>query len=185
MKTPATFLVALALALPVMAHEGEDHGAPAQAAPTEVGRAPRAAAATATETFALLAVGERDGLTLYLDDVATNAPVDGARLEVQGDGWTAGAARVEAGVYRVASDRLASPGSHPLTVVVQTDDAADLMTLTLEVPDGVTAPRRTAEATSRNARVVWGASGAVVLAGAGLVAARRRNQRLRQGGESR
>src|SRR5690606_40843235 len=114
-----------------------------------------------------------------------NAPVDGARLEVQGDGWTAGAGRVEAGVYRVASDRLASPGSHPLTVVVQTDDASDLMTLALEVPDGVTAPRRTAEATSRNARVVWGASGAVVLAGAGLVAARRRSRRLRREGESR
>lgn len=183
MKTPASFLIALALALPAMAHEGEDHGAPPEAAPTDAGRAPRAA--TATETFALLAVGGRDGLTLYLDDVATNAPVDGARFEVQGDGWTAGAARVEAGVYRVASDRFASPGSHPLTVVVQTDDSADLMTLTLEVPDGVTAPRRTAEATSRNARVVWGASGAVVLAGAGLVAARRRNRRLRPGGESR
>ncbi len=88
MNTRASFLIALALALPAMAHEGEDHGAPAEAAPTDVGRAPRAA--TATETFALLAVGGRDGLTLYLDEVATNAPVDGARIDVQGNGWKAG-----------------------------------------------------------------------------------------------
>ncbi|MCZ7560856.1 MAG: hypothetical protein M5U30_12940 [Burkholderiaceae bacterium] len=177
MNTRASFLIALALALPAMAHEGEDHGAPAEAAPADVSRAPRAA--TATETFALLAVGGPDGLTLYLDDAATNAPVDGARLEVQGDGWKAGADRLEAGVYQFASDRFASPGSHPLTVVVQTDDSADLMTLTLEIPGDATVPRGTAETASRNARLVWGASGAVVLAGAGFLAVRRRNRRLR------
>jgi len=173
MKRIAPFLISIALALPAWAHEGEDHGAPAPtAAATEV--APRAA--TVTETFGVLVAARHGGLTLYLDRAATNEPVTGARIEVESGALKTDAQPVEPGVYRVDTEHFALPGKYPMTIAVEAEDAADLMSVTLEVPaQAAAAPPSSTRPTAWDRAALWGASGALLFAGVGLVAVRRRS----------
>lgn len=183
MKRLASLLFAIAVALPAWAHQGENHGTLAEPTSSGASLAPRASATT--ESFSLLAVGTSAGLSLYLDDVATNAPVAGARIEVQDDTAQAEAAQIERGVYRIDSERLASPGRHSLTITVLTDDAADLMTLVIDIPGPAATTPRSTEASVWRPAAVWGASGAFLLAGAGFIAVRRRVGRPRSEDPSR
>lgn len=166
-------VLAAALALPVWAHEGEDHGGEAAPAPTaETG--PRAAAAT--EEVELVAVLEGKRLVLYLDRFATNEPMVDAQVEVEGSGLKAVAAQIAPGVYAVPAEALAgsaTPARHALAVSVQAGDIADLLTVTLDLSKPVAGVEH---AHFWGEWAVWGASGALLLAGAGLVALRRRKK---------
>ncbi|MDT3678487.1 MAG: hypothetical protein ROZ64_06595 [Burkholderiaceae bacterium] len=170
-------VVAAMFVLPVSAHEGEGHGAPAEAAQPAAETGPRAA--TATELFELVAVASGGRLTLYLDRFATNEPIAGAKIEIDQGAFNAVAHEVEAGVYQVSADELAQPGPHALTVAIHAGDDADLLSLIVE------GPARSADASSSaslgasasrawRSPLVWGASGAVLLMGAGVVALRRK-----------
>ena len=170
MKFMNALVLAAAFALPAWAHEGEDHGSAAPPAPTaETG--PRAAAAT--EEVELVAVLEGKRLVLYLDRFATNEPMVDAQVEVEGSGLKAVAAQIAPGVYAVPAEALASPARHALSVSVQAGDIADLLTVTLDLAKPVAGVEHTH---FWGEWAVWGASGALLLAGAGLVALRRRKK---------
>jgi len=171
-------VVAAMFVLPVSAHEGEDHGAPAEAAQPAAETGLRAA--TATELFELVAVASGGRLTLYLDRFATNEPITGAKVEIDQGAFNAVAQEVEAGVYQVSADELSQPGPHALTVAIQAGDDTDLLSLTVEGPArsaGVSSSSASlGDSASRAWRspLVWGASGAVLLMGAGVVVLRRK-----------
>lgn len=112
------------------AHGGEDHGDEAAAVP---GGLPRAA--THTDEVEMVAVLEPGRLRVYLDQAATNAPLVGARVEVEGLGAAAVAAEREPGVYDLKLSQAPRPGHHPLTVSVQAGDTEDLLTAELDVPE--------------------------------------------------
>lgn len=125
---------ALSMVLPllvshaVFAHGGDDHGAPPAAATLAI--APRATAAT--EEFELVAIKEDKQLVLYLDRAATNEPVVGATVDVDGGGMAGRAIESAPGVYAIDASTLA-PARHALTISVETGDSADLLAATLDV----------------------------------------------------
>lgn len=174
MKRITPLLIAVTLALPAWGHEGEDHGAPEPPTSAASEAAPRAA--TATETFGVLVAARDGGLTLYLDRVETNEPVTGARIEVESGASRTDAQPVEPGVYRVDTEHFALPGKYPMTIVVEAEGTADLMTATLEVfPQAATASHSSARP-SWDSPTLWGASGALLFAGTGLIVINRRTR---------
>jgi len=150
-----------------LAGDGHDHGdAPSASSGPAL---PRFAAAS--ETFELVGVVNGKRLTLYLDRYADNAPVPDAEIEIESGAFKAVAAQIAPGVYAVPGQAFANPGKYPLTISVQAGEAADLLTATLDLA----APQPGVEhAHGWGEWTVWGASGALLLAGAGLVAVRRR-----------
>ena len=170
MKHPIAFIVAFLFAFSAWGHGGEDHGdgaAPAMAGDV----APRTSAQS--DEFELVAVLAAGKLTLYLDRYTDNAPVPDAEIEVESGAFKAVAAQIAPGVYSVPGQVFAQPGKHLLTISVQAGEAADLLTAALDLAPpaaGVEHVHGWGEWT------VWGASGVLLLAGAGLVAVRRRKK---------
>lgn len=120
---------------PAWSHGGEDHGDERPpATPTQ--QAPRASAQT--DSFELVAVlnqgdaPQAPTLTIYLDKVDTNEPVEQASIDVESGAFKASAKPVAPGVYSVPAAALAKPGRYPLTFTVQSADTADLLDATLE-----------------------------------------------------
>ena len=164
-----------ALALPALAHGDEDHSEPhpVAAAMPMAAQGPRAEAQT--DAFELVATLEQDRLVLYIDRFDTNEPVVGAQVEVDTGGVQAKATPASPGVYWIAQGTLGQPGKHPLTITIETEDTADLLSATLEVPAApVVAATTTGPSTER--WMLWGLGGTLLLSGAGLVALRRRPQ---------
>ena len=160
----------------VLAHEGDVHEEqrpPALSIPL----APRAEAAT--DQIELLAVLDGGVITLYVDRFAGNEPVVGARVEVQGEGIEAVAAETSPGVYAFSLPPSTSATQHALTVSVEAGQLADLLTVTIgnaELPGDHRHQTTSAEWTA------WATAGAVLLAGAALVVARRLHFRRRRPG---
>lgn len=151
-----------------LAHGGEDHGAPAPAVSQAV--APRASASS--EDFEAVVVLEGNKLLLYLDRHASNEPVAGARVEIEGDALTGVAAESSPGVYVIDAGSLPA-GSHALTIAVETADSADLLLATLDIAP---APVADAHVHGWNGWPVWLGAGGLALAGGALWALRRRKQ---------
>lgn len=153
--TLARATLILLLAANAYAHGDEDHSAPPPA-PTQA-VAPRATAAS--DDFEAVAVFEGGKLLLYLDHFASNAPVVGAKVEIEG-GPVKGAAReTSPGVY--AMDAVLAPGRHPLTIAIEAGDSADLLSATLEL--AAAAPAATLPGTWRNT-LAWSIAVLLVLA---------------------
>ena len=134
--------------------------------------APRTSAQS--DEFELVAVLAAGKLTLYLDRYADNAPVPDAEVEIESGAFKAIAAQIAPGVYSVPGQAFAQPGKHPLTISVQAGDAADLLTATLDLA----LPAAGIEhAHGWGEWAAWSAAGALLLAGAGLVAVRRRKRK--------
>lgn len=170
MKHFITFIAAVFLAPTAWAHGGEEHShdaAPAMARDI----APRAFAQT--EDFELVAVLADGKLSLYLDRFATNEPVADAEIEVESGAFKAVAAQLAPGVYTLPGEAFASSGKYPLSISVQAGDTADLLTATLDIAPPAAGVEH---APGWDKWAVWGASGVVLFAGAGLVAVRRRKQ---------
>lgn len=117
----------LALSAPAFAHGDEDHGAAAPAVSRSV--APRATAAS--EEFEVVAALEGRKLVLYLDRFATNEPVAGATVDIEGGGLKGVAAEVAPGVYALDAAAM-TPAKHPLTIAIAAGDSADLLAATLD-----------------------------------------------------
>jgi len=113
------------------AHEGHDEAAePAVATPA----APRLAAEGAD--LELVATAHEHTLTLYLDRIATNAPVHGATIDVMGDGIPRQTAKeIGNGTYALEADWVHEPGVRALTFVVAADGVADLLAGVLTIPE--------------------------------------------------
>ncbi len=171
-RIPVLLLAACA-ALPAWAggdpSDGHTHG-PAETAPIALD-APRATAHS--EDFELVVVPGAGELRLYLDRYDTNAPVTGARVEVESGVLRAAARELEPGLYTAPGGTFITPGRHPLSVTIETDTTADLLAATLEI--GAVAPLATA--TTFPQWVAWAGAGGLFAAGA--IVTLRRRQRAR------
>jgi RND family efflux transporter MFP subunit len=112
------------------AHEGHDHGPQAPAAPATV--APRGEAHS--ERFEIVAVAEGKMLAIYLDDYKTNAPVDGAEVEVETPSGPAQAKPVGDGVYRLDAPFLETGGHIDLIVTVNGGGDPDILPVSIDIP---------------------------------------------------
>ncbi|MBK6973303.1 MAG: LPXTG cell wall anchor domain-containing protein [Sterolibacteriaceae bacterium] len=153
-----------------LAHGGEDHGGEATHSPT-VATAPRASAQT--EEFELVAVLEGKELTITLDRFATNEPVADAQIEVDSGALKAVATQIAPGVYSIPGDGFAAPGKYPLAISVVAGESADLLTAMLDLAPPVTGVEHSHVTSGWG---IWGAAGALLLAGGGLLAMRRRHR---------
>ena len=146
-----------------IAHGGEDHGDAPAPLPTATS-APRAEAQTSD--FELVVEPEGPSLLLFLDSFSSNAPVIGADVEVQSGGVQAAATEVGPGTYRVAGGAWTQPGSHALTISVQTSDTADLLSATLDIPAAAAAAAAPAEKAGTSlpaGRSLWMLAGAMLV----------------------
>ena len=123
-------LVALAMqASPLAAHEGHTHEAPA---PAEQNIAPRFA--VRGDALEVVGVGVGSDLLIYLDRLADNAPIENAKIEVEGPGAFKGVpTALGDGVYRLHAPALAAPGKHALTISVEAGALFDLLPAELTV----------------------------------------------------
>jgi hypothetical protein len=141
------------------AHGGEDHGDAPAPLPTAAS-SPRTEAQTSD--FELVVEQEGPSLLLFLDTFSSNAPVTGAEVEVQSGGVQAAATEVGPGTYRVAGGTWTQPGSHALTISVQTSDTADLLSATLDIP-AAAPPAEKAGTVLPAGRSLWMLAGAVLV----------------------
>ncbi|QWG13311.1 HlyD family efflux transporter periplasmic adaptor subunit [Bradyrhizobium sediminis] len=114
----------------LLAHEGHDHDAPPPAAISNL--APRAEAVS--DLYELVAIARAGELAIYLDRFTTNAPVDGATIEVE---TPAGPESARAGTiepYRLSAPWSSKPGSYDLIFTVAKDGNADVLPATLVIP---------------------------------------------------
>jgi membrane fusion protein, heavy metal efflux system len=122
-------LVFSTFSAPALAHEGHDE-APA---PQQAAAVPRLVAEGSD--VELVAVAQGHTLTLYLDRIATNEPVTGAKIEVAGEGLTPTAVEeLGNGVYEIEGSWVDEPGSKPLTFTVTAEGSADLLAGILVIP---------------------------------------------------
>jgi hypothetical protein len=169
--------LALLFAAPAWSHGGEEHSHPETPAPAVAMSAlPRAEAQS--EEFELVATLAGDGLTLYLDDYASNQPVANAQIEVSGGALQGIARQTEPGVYVLPAKQLGKPGKYPLVFSIQTATSADLLTTTLQVAQPAAAAAAAAAdaqpvAKGIDPRIYWAAAGLLLLGG-GVVLLRRR-----------
>ena len=152
------------------AHGDEDHGAAPP--PVTQSMAPRAVAAT--EEFEVVAVLEDKHLLVYVDRHASNEPVVGAKVEVEGAGLQGVAAESAPGVYLMNLAAALPPAKHGLTISIEAGDSADLLTATLDT--SLAAPAA-AHAHAWSEWIVWGLAALLLLVSAALLAARRRKQK--------
>ncbi|MFZ3037995.1 MAG: hypothetical protein WA112_12105 [Rugosibacter sp.] len=121
--------ILLALSMPLLAHEGHDHGAPAK--PADVNLAPRFE--LRSEDLELVGVLAGKDLIIYLDRAADNAPIPGAQIEIEGQGIKGIATEIAGGVYQLSASSLTQAGKYPLTITVQAGEIVDLLSASLEV----------------------------------------------------
>ncbi len=132
MKLISAFVLAFAcfssLAYAGPGHDHGDGGASVQASAD----IPRLSSVTAD--LELVATAEGHKLTVYLDNPATNEPIDGATIEVTADGKGKAMAKpVGPGVYEVDADWVDTPGVKALVFTVTTPKIADLLNGTLDI----------------------------------------------------
>ncbi|MGA0594303.1 efflux RND transporter periplasmic adaptor subunit [Enterovirga sp. CN4-39] len=128
----AVLVALLLLSVPVLAHEGHDHGA-AQAAPAAPAN-PRVA--MSSDIYEAVAVLRGDRLTVYLDRFGSNDPVTDAKLVVTlgGEGEIPADLGADA-TYVVASPKLAGSGPLEILLAVTGPAGDDLLIGTLNRPE--------------------------------------------------
>lgn len=126
--------ILLTLSMPLLAHEGHDHGAAAK--PADIRLAPRFE--LRSKDLELVGVLAGKNLIIYLDR-ADNAPVSGAQIEIEGQGINGVAAEMTDGVYQLAAPSLTQAGKYPLTITVQAGEIVDLLSASLEVGEAAAA----------------------------------------------
>jgi hypothetical protein len=131
MKTRTLFawLVAMLFALPACAGEGHDHG---DAAPSATGPAlPRFTAVS--ELFELVGIVDGKKLTVFLDRFEDNAPVQGAKLELELGGAKVALEEHEPGAFEGTLAEAPKPGVIAVTATVSTAKDTDLLAGELDV----------------------------------------------------
>lgn len=124
---------------------GHDHG---EEAPTPItNSAPRLE--SVGSTMELVATSEGHRLIIYLDHPDTSEPIEGATIEVSGEGVPASVAKsIGPGTYELDADWVDQPGKKALIFTITTKTDADLLNGTWSVPeaghnvpsDGTTTP---------------------------------------------
>ncbi|MDP1735546.1 MAG: hypothetical protein Q8L44_14395 [Sulfuritalea sp.] len=175
MQAVALFLAA-ALAVPAWAggdaSDGHTHAGEAPAPIPVTSGAPRAVAAT--EDFEVVAILEGRHLMVYVDRFGSNEPVAKAKVEVEGAGLKGLAKEAAAGTYVMDLAATIPPGKHPLTISIEADDTADLLSATLDTSVAVPG---VVHAHYRSEKIVWIGAALLLLAAAGLIILRQRRKK--------
>ena len=114
----------------IRAHEGHDQGPETSAAPTSA--LPRGEAHS--DKTELVAVVQGNGLLLYVDAYASNAPVNDATIEVETPDGPMTTKPLGNGVYRLEAPFIAKGGHTDLIVTVSADGNSDILPVTVDVP---------------------------------------------------
>jgi membrane fusion protein, heavy metal efflux system len=117
------------------AHEGHDHDA--APLPASVSIAPRAEATS--DAFELIAIAQGSELAIYLDRFPTNEPVEGAAIEVETPNGPV-MAGVHGDSYEIPATWLSKPGRYDLIFTVTAKEGADVLPLTVEIPEARSEP---------------------------------------------
>ncbi len=160
LRSIIAFLLMLSWAAPVLAGPGHDHGDGGHGAEAAAPSASIPRIESAGSEVELVAVAEGHKLIIYLDRLDTNEPIDGATIEITGDGIPAVLAkRVAPGTYELEADWIDMPGAKALLFSVTAGETADLLNGTLNIPDpGAEALPKTASSAELLARTdVWAA----------------------------
>lgn len=129
---PAIVLIAFVATGPAAAHEGHDHGAPATK-PAAANLEPRAT--LVTQDVELVVIVSDGRLLVHADVFATNAPITGARIEIESAGRKAVAQPTQAeGTYAADAPWAMQPGEHELVVSIEAGPLTDLLIGKLVVP---------------------------------------------------
>lgn len=145
-----TRLIAITLSLLLsaalaFAHGDDDHshGDEPTAAVLASGAAPRLEAAGAD--LELVAIVADRQLTIFLDRLATNEPIDGAVIAVTADGIAGGTAKaLGAGTYALPAPWADEPGTKALKFAISAGSASSVLEGKLEVGEAVHAAPSTA-----------------------------------------
>jgi cobalt-zinc-cadmium efflux system membrane fusion protein len=118
-------------AQPAGAHEGHDHAEQ----PVAVSGPLASRAEASSEAFELVAIAKDNELLIYLDDFATNIPVQGAGIDVETPDGPKAAVAGEGQPYRLKAPFLAKPGRYDLIFTVTAGSAVDILPLTIDIAD--------------------------------------------------
>src|SRR3954467_14756256 len=117
------WLAAIVLAaIPVWAHEGHVHEAPASVTATGLPRL-----VTRSESYELVAILDGKQLTIYLDRFGDNAAVTDANISVAVEGETLAAERNPDGTYGLTSNLFGGRGSVELIFDIKAPEVDDLL----------------------------------------------------------
>jgi membrane fusion protein, heavy metal efflux system len=141
-----------------------------------------------SDTFELVGTLEGAALRITLDDYATNAPVGGAKLELEATRSTPSAQTLKAVVQTDAAgealwtdDAFKAPGQWSVNIVIQKDSQTDLLTAELDAMHTDEAPDQKvtglSSASSIKDALPWLGAGAVVVIALLLGARRLRDRR--------
>ena len=160
----------------VSAHEGHHEAEPEAAAVPAAPPAPRAT----LDTPQVELVVQREGgdIVLYLDDYATNAPLNGLLLSVRSGTLTLQAAQSGEGAYRIAGDLIDGRGEQPLEISLH-GGGIDAQ-LQAVLPAAVQ-PGGEPEASPHNAWWLAAVPAALILLGGGWLLRRRHERRVAPG----
>jgi hypothetical protein len=136
---------------PALAHE--DHEERAAAAVPASGSIP-GAESTSTR-FELVALATPGGIDIYIDEFATNAPVDGAAVEIETPEGPKAAHSQPGQPYRLDADFVKKPGHYDLVATIQAGGVVDVLPFTVHVAqDGATLSQETAAVQDRNSGIL-------------------------------
>jgi cobalt-zinc-cadmium efflux system membrane fusion protein len=152
--------------LPAHAHEGHDHGVPQTQPPTMA--MPRIA--LQSDPYQLVAILRNDTLTVHLDAFATNEPVTDATISVTIGAEDVAARAIAAGLFQLASPKLAGAGALELVFAISGPMGDDLLIGTLQRPTAL----RDAHAHLSSFWIAGGSLAAGLVLGAALTGWRRR-----------
>lgn len=171
---PCHYWFSGALLLPglLFAHGDEDHGDTEKKPVAPAVQALRVEAAS--DAFELVGQLQGDKLVIHLDRFASNEPVTGATVDVEGGPLKAVKATERDGVYTVPAVGLNEPGTHALVFTIQAGDASDLLTGDLVVASPARAAVAAATSGLPATRWIAAAAAAALAAGVALFAWRRR-----------
>ena len=148
----------------VRADAGHDHGAPAAAGGAGI-NVRRIEAQS--DLFELVGVVEGGAMKIFLDRYATNEPVSGAKIDIEG-GPLRGTAQVNPdGTYTFMSAALAQLGQFPVTFTIAAGSDSDLLAGDLVIADPSAATARASDDPSRK-RWWWIAGALLLVAGLAL-----------------
>lgn len=152
---------------PALAHE--DHEERAAAAVPSSG-SPPGAESTSTR-FELVALAMLGGIEIYIDEFATNAPVDGATVEIETPEGPKAARSRPGQPYRLDTDFVKKPGQYDLVATIQAGGVVDVLPFTVHVALDGAAQSQEAAVQDRNSGILQPYTlAALVLGGLGGLA---------------
>ena len=157
--------------VPARAHEGHDDAAPS-ASSMSGANVPRVEAQS--DQFEIVGMVQNGVMTLFLDRFATNEPVIGAKIDIEGGPLKGTAQTNPDGTYTFKHAALTQLGQLPLTFTVTAGRDSDLLTGDLVIGDA-SAANVHANTDSSWRRWWWAAGGLAVLTGIAIAWLSRRN----------